>query len=186
MSSSFSAFLKRRYNHMEQMSLMLSPEERAFSSLRNWLDDILTEYQINLSDLTLRANKGYYSILLKETSVVAQLGGKKKLYLAVPTSALQATEAYRSAANPRQGLYTKFPLETFDQVHEKYKFMLQEVLRAIIERGSKEFDCCSRYVECSDARRCVHPDPSFGMKCGYRKNLREHRIFYGANPTVKR
>ncbi|MBQ7546397.1 MAG: hypothetical protein IJT41_05495 [Clostridia bacterium] len=170
---------------MEQLSLLVTPEEKAFEALRPALVDILWEYNLDSSDLRFRSNKGYYSILFKESSVVAQLGGKKKVYMAVPTSALQATSGYSSAADPNQGLYTKFPVKTFDLVAEKYKFMLQEVLRAIIERGSKEFDCCSRYEECSDAKRCIHPDPTFGIKCGYRKNLRDGKIFYGAKPTVK-
>lgn len=170
---------------MDQITLLMTPEEKTFIELRDTLEDVLHEYQLDSSDLSLRANKGYYSILLKDSSVIAQMGGKKKLYLAVPTSSLQATSAYKSAANPHNGLYTKLPLKSFDQIVENYKNMLQEVLRTIIERGNKEFDCCSRYVDCSNARRCIHPDPSFGMKCGYRRNLRENRVFYGANPTVR-
>lgn len=169
---------------MEQISLLMTPEENAFEALRPAFENILLEHQMASSAISLRKNKSYYSILLKDSSVVAQMGGKKKPYLAIPTAALQATSAYRSAADPHQGLYTKIVLKSFDQVAEKYKYMLQEVLRSIVERGSKEFDCCSRYVECSDARRCIHPDPAFGIKCGYRKNLREGRIFYGKNSTV--
>lgn len=169
---------------MEQMSLLLTPEEKAFEELRPTLEEILREYQLDSSDLTFRANKGYYSILFKETSVIAQMGGKKKLYLAVPTSALQATLSYSSAADRKQGLYTKFPISSFDEICDKRKYMLQDVFRAIIERGSKEFDCCSRYEKCSDARKCIHPDAAFGMKCGYRKNLREGRIFYGKNQSA--
>ncbi len=43
------------------------------------------------------------------------------------------------------------------------------------------FGCCSRYEACSDAKKCVHPDPTFATSCQYRKNLQAGRIFYGKN-----
>lgn len=42
-----------------------------------------------------------------------------------------------------------------------------------------DFGCCSRYRECSDARRCLAPD--IGHGCMYRRNLEAGRIFYGRN-----
>lgn len=48
----------------------------------------------------------------------------------------------------------------------------------------KEWDCCSRYLACSDAKKCVYPDPQFAMACGYRKILASGKIFYGPNRNV--
>lgn len=59
-----------------------------------------------------------------------------------------------------------------------------EVLRDAINRIPKSWDCCSRYLECSDAKRCVHPDPSTALGCGYRKILASGRIFYGPNRNI--
>ena len=52
--------------------------------------------------------------------------------------------------------------------------------------SSKErmFGCCSRFVECSDARKCVHENKLFSMACHYRHNLDNGRIFYGKNKNV--
>lgn len=61
---------------------------------------------------------------------------------------------------------------------------LARVLQNAIDRMPKDWDCCSRYMECSNAKRCVHPDPSIGLKCGYRKILASGRIFYGENRNV--
>lgn len=44
--------------------------------------------------------------------------------------------------------------------------------------------CCSRYLECSDAKQCVHPDPAFALGCGYRKILASGKIYYGENRNV--
>jgi len=46
------------------------------------------------------------------------------------------------------------------------------------------FGCCDRYVECSDAKKCLHKNPMYATACAYRKNLEAGRIFYGKNKTV--
>lgn len=61
---------------------------------------------------------------------------------------------------------------------------LATVIKDAISRLPKDWDCCSRYMECSDAKRCVHPDPAFALGCGYRKILASGKIYYGANRNV--
>jgi hypothetical protein len=40
------------------------------------------------------------------------------------------------------------------------------------------FGCCSQYKECSDAKKCIHPDKERSKYCQYRKNLESGKIFY--------
>jgi hypothetical protein len=43
------------------------------------------------------------------------------------------------------------------------------------------FGCCSNFIECSDARACLHSsDPEY-TGCQYRINLEASRIFFGSN-----
>ena len=46
------------------------------------------------------------------------------------------------------------------------------------------FDCCSRYLACSEAGHCTHPDIMFAGQCTYRQKLRTGRIFYGTERNV--
>lgn len=46
------------------------------------------------------------------------------------------------------------------------------------------FGCCSQYVECSDANRCLHKDFIRSKSCYYKKNLESGRIFYGKNANI--
>lgn len=46
------------------------------------------------------------------------------------------------------------------------------------------FGCCSRFNECSDAKKCVHVNRLYSMACSYRKNLDAGRIFYGKNRNI--
>lgn len=54
--------------------------------------------------------------------------------------------------------------------------------------GSTEyspFDCCSRYMECSNKKSCIHPDYLYASgACNYKKQLENGRIFYGKNRNV--
>ena len=43
------------------------------------------------------------------------------------------------------------------------------------------FGCCSQYEECSNAKRCIHPNRLYSTACAYRRNLENGRIFYGKN-----
>lgn len=40
------------------------------------------------------------------------------------------------------------------------------------------FGCCGRYKECSEAKKCIHPDKERAEYCQYRKNLESGKIFY--------
>lgn len=72
---------------------------------------------------------------------------------------------------------------TADGIMEFAAF-LSSVLDAAICSVQKEFDCCSRYEECSNAKLCIHTHPGMAVSCGYRKILKSGRIFYGPNRNV--
>lgn len=40
------------------------------------------------------------------------------------------------------------------------------------------FACCSRYQECSAAKKCIHTNVLYAKACQYRKNLEQGKIFY--------
>lgn len=46
------------------------------------------------------------------------------------------------------------------------------------------FGCCSRYLECSDNKKCLCTDIIFRLGCLYKKNLESNKIFYGKNKNV--
>lgn len=175
---------------MKQMSLMQTAEEKAFEEVRPALEDVLKRYRIDEDRVFLAwVKSGYYSIYFdtklkneKNLPVIARLGGKKKQYIAVRTSYLRFSKAFNSAATQSKDGYSKIYLSTFDDV-KKYSSLLQEILQAVM-RNLREFDCCGRYMECSNAKQCTHPDPEYALKCGYQFILQDGRIFYGSNRTV--
>lgn len=81
---------------------------------------------------------------------------------------------------------SKYIRVLIDKAHpiESYRKFLIQITSETVNRYPKEWDCCSRYLECSDAKTCVHPDKSFALGCGYRKILNTGRIFYGKNRNI--
>ena len=72
-----------------------------------------------------------------------------------------------------------------DETVSEHTDALAAVLKDAIDRLPKEWDCCSRYMECSDVKHCVHPEPALALKCGYRKILSSGRIYYGENRNIE-
>ena len=50
--------------------------------------------------------------------------------------------------------------------------------------SADSFGCCSEFVKCSDAKKCVHSNRLYSTVCAYRHNLESGRIFYGKNRNV--
>lgn len=65
-------------------------------------------------------------------------------------------------------------------------YIKQNVEYALDNYTSKasSFGCCSLFVECSDAKHCIHENKLYSKACEYRKNLEMGRIFYGKNKTI--
>lgn len=89
-----------------------------------------------------------------------------------------------TASGKKDG-FTNFEFSLNRNDIAKFTPFLSSVLNAAIDKLPKDYDCCSRYEECSNAKRCIHPNPAMAIGCGYRKILKSGRIFYGPNRNIK-
>lgn len=107
-------------------------------------------------------------------------------YIEFPQSTMECVaNSFPENMLQRQGKDGSFwRLDLEDNQTENYLNLLCQAILSTINRLPKEWDCCSRYMECSDAKKCVHPDKSFALGCGYRKILASGRIFYGENRNI--
>lgn len=80
--------------------------------------------------------------------------------------------------------FTNFAFSLEPDCMAKYIPFLSAILDAAIATLPKEYDCCSRYEECSNAMRCIHPNPAMAIGCGYRRIMKSGRIFYGKNRNI--
>lgn len=77
------------------------------------------------------------------------------------------------------------PLNNPEALEYYIKLVYVGIDKYIVENYSAEsFGCCSRYIECSDEKKCIHPDQLHAQGCMYKKNLDAGRIFYGKNKNT--
>ena len=93
-------------------------------------------------------------------------------------------EKFYNVKNDESSLYYKI---TFDSVDDIKK--VAEEIKAIYRYLNSiekvvSFGCCSKYIECSDNKKCVNTIREIRKGCIYKKNLEEGRIFYGKNSIL--
>lgn len=161
---------------MDQTSLFSSSEQAAYALLEPGLLAVLEANWAEPGLLRFESRKSYCSIVYG-SSVLARLSGG-----ASPTlSVLRGKTPIPGAA--ADGNFDKLSLRELGEA-ERYLPQLQEALQSILDRVPKDFSCCSRYLECSDRRACTNPNRDQALRCGYRRALRQGKIFYGENRNV--
>lgn len=173
----------------EQLSMtgFSGPECKEFEALQPLMPQLRASVAAHGCDpeqLILKAMNEYSVVYLsKFTAFRLRIRGNQP-YLAIPTlfSDLIPSDAPRKAVKS-DPLYLRLTLDEARPL-SWYADFLRSVIQECVNRYPKEFDCCSRYEECSDAGACTHPDKSFALGCGYRKILHSGKIYYGKNRNI--
>lgn len=148
------------------------------------LQSELKKHGGNPEHLKYDIKKGYSTVsFLNFTTFRIHIRGKQH-YISVPiVFADLISSSYPTKQVKSDSKYIRVLIDANHPV-ESYTNFLTQLAGETINRYPKEWDCCSRYMECSDAKACVHPDKEFALGCGYRKILNSGRIFYGKNRNV--
>lgn len=91
-----------------------------------------------------------------------------------------------SAADTKDGLITYLiDLSNENSLEDHIQLIFKGVDKYVYDNYVAEaFGCCHRFIECSDAKACLHPDELHAKGCMYKTNLDEGRIFYGKNKNI--
>lgn len=108
----------------------------------------------------------------------------KKHYISIPLSLADLIPDTAPSKKPMKTEKYYRVLVTDEHPLKSYVPFLVNIVSETVNRYPKEWDCCSRYLECSDAKVCIHPDKAFALGCGYRRVLSSGRIFYGKNRNI--
>lgn len=137
----------------------------------------------NSEDITYKVLAQYSSVKFRSSLICRIRLRGKKWYISIPgrlREVIPEDTATTVSASENQSLRIDFQSLPKDDIVS----LMERAALLAIELVPKEFDCCSRYEQCSGAKVCVHPDPAFSMLCGYRKILKSGRIFYGENRNI--
>lgn len=138
----------------------------------------------NPQDITYEILENYSSTKFRSSVIFRIKMRGKKWYVSIPDrlkDAIAQDTKTTKTASEKKYLRIDLPLSVNTDLLMPF---IEKCTILAIELVPKEFDCCSRFNECSDAKVCVHPDPSVSMLCGYRKILKSGRIFYGTNRNI--
>lgn len=169
---------------LEEYSPVQTAEaDRIFHEMRVALATAQESYDPEKIQLNLRKPEkaaAYHAIELFGQSCL-NFKGTKTLYVEVSPKidalfaadhiVLDDSRANAWARIPAQELSFAEHPQLVIEIYEKY----------LMANG---FDCCSRYLECSEAEHCTHPDIMTAGQCTYRQKLRNGHIFYGSKRNV--
>lgn len=172
---------------MEQQRLFnepTSPEMEFLQSIQHRLEHEIEEYAGDSSILRFVQNANYVSVMVGTSFAFSiRLQGKLPFISIQNSNTDLIPEGSNTRKSTSQGNHTQILLGDAENISNYVDFMV-EVIKATVDRYPSDWNCCSRYMECSDAKHCTHPDRKFALSCGYQKILRSGRIFYGKNRNI--
>ena len=158
--------------------------EDVYSAIRLVVQDDDPSFGDVLS-LRRMSAKGEFAVYVLEKPMCWIVSKSKGCYIRIKRQYVRAMEkaAIQFSLAP-DGSSVRLPVESIDLFREIKPFVLTLFEATYAENSDFSFGCCSRFVECSDARQCTCPDRLKAYGCMYRKNLLSDRVFYGKNATI--
>ena len=133
---------------------------------------------------TKGSSSGYTVVKLENfTAFRLKLRGKQQYILLPMVFSDLLEDDFHNVSLPSEGKYLRLPVDDQHPI-ASYKNFLIRVVGETVNRYPKEWDCCSLYEQCSNAKTCVHEDKKFALRCGYRKILNAGKVFYGKNRNI--
>lgn len=171
--------------HEKIIGIHDSGKDSTASAFCKQIRDILyqADNTYNISEIDVR----YYGNTKTDATITIfnkpcfSIKGKKIVYLSIAPAFQKEFDSL-----PLQGiastLWKRIELSKVDI--SQYQNALVETYEKCLLASSDQFGCCSRYLQCSDIKKCVQPDLALKGGCQYRQHLRHGRIFYGKNKTI--
>lgn len=174
---------------MEQLDLFATEptEEWVFELLKDELFRIIMRNNVAKDKLLCKRGKTYSSVWYDTQLAFRICSRGEHHYFGISDAYKVQEEDNLECYITKDGRCDGFTNYSFEPTPDgvlEYGLYLGSCLDKAIDSVTKEFDCCSRYEECSDAMRCTNPNPDFATGCGYRKIMKSGRIFYGKNRNI--
>lgn len=132
--------------------------------------------------IDLQQMSAYYSCIYRGSIFFRVHFGKKVQWVEIPGRYHKIVSKYFPEILMKDG-FCRISLVNTD-CGDYLGNMLNEVLENIMDNCSHGFGCCDKYIECSNAGKCVLTDKRFAADCSYRINLKNGKIFYGKNKNI--
>lgn len=143
---------------------------------------ILSNTNIDVELLELRENKTNVSLYYLSTMVFTIKISKKLKYLSFHIRHRNLfNETFNISQIESDLLHFRVNI---DKPSDIFKMSEQLIEIFYLISIPITFDICSRYMQCSDEKKCVHPDKLHAKECSYRRKLQDGIVFYGKNRNI--
>lgn len=164
-----------------------SPEEQTYHRMESTIQSVIEQNFLEPSMLKFQQMASYWSVSCA-TALIARIRfGKTASYCSLDAGAAKELLDQAGISYEIKGSDSGFVRIALQKPEDILPCL--PVIAAVTQRAldaiPKEFDCCGRVEQCSNAKRCVNPSSAMCIGCGYRKILASGRIFYGQNRNVK-
>lgn len=133
----------------------------------NWLDGLeVTEEKMD----SVKAPSAKWSYKFQGSVIVYLFWGSRSKYIEIP-----------EIGNNKK--IKEFWSST--QSADVWANQIKTATWATLELLPKDFSCCHLYMQCSDAKHCIHQNKRLALGCFYRKQLARGKIFYGKNRNIE-
>lgn len=150
----------------------------------NIVQEILKSRDADMTELNVKENIDSISIKIDSRLVCRIKFSGKKFYLSVSSRYSELFSGYNVYQINSDKDHIRIPLQNPNQLYDLADKFVQ-VYTDVLENVPVEiFGCCSFYLKCSDAKRCVDPDKEHAKGCIYRTRLEEGEIYYGKNRNI--
>lgn len=162
-------------------------EDLVYAILKDSLSSVVSANNVDYERLKIKKGKSYSSVWY-DTQMAFRICcrdshhyfGVSNLYAVCAPDDIQP---YITKDGRSDG-FTNYEFIPDENGVALFSAFLSSALDMAIDSTSKEFDCCSRFEECSNAGRCINPNVAIATGCGYRRIMKKGHIFYGKNRNV--
>lgn len=149
--------------------------------IKNLAADMISEHELFDTDISVIENMDHSISVMIRTNLAMRLKltGKKPYILISPkyTGIADKFQLKNGAYN----IQCKVLIDVIPINYITLEFIKAITEKCILDYSEDSFGCCSKYVKCSDSKKCLHADKLYSNSCQYKKNLLAGRIFYGVN-----
>lgn len=148
------------------------------------IENILSENEFPTEHLKLKQNASYWSIYYYDTFLICSFKFSKTAnYISFDCRHKKLFDSEKFKITQIKSEPNRFRVH-FEKANDIMNLSNQIVMILKNINIPSTFDICSRYQQCSDQKRCVHPNKAHAKECSYKKKLDKGIIFYGQNRNI--
>lgn len=135
------------------------------------------EYPLKKTNMS-KLGKNFVIMNIKQTKTFIELIIRNKQFDSLVLPSTASEKLNKSDTQFHHIIFSPDDDSLYEYVRDNIKYCLSTY------ESSSNFACCSRFIECSDAKKCVHENKLYSKGCMYRINLDLGHIFYGKNKNI--